>query len=99
VDGEDVARRGRELHCQMGGGDDSAESVEREAAQEDIVGCGGIDDKKTDRNGFGLGSMTKHSVKVDVTAGGDLFARKAIDWFVIWNHGGVRELEFLIGGQ
>jgi len=32
VDGEDVARRGRELHGQMGGGDDSAESVERRTA-------------------------------------------------------------------
>ena len=29
---EDVAERGRELHGQMGGGDDNAESVERRTA-------------------------------------------------------------------
>ena len=45
-----------------------------------------------------MGSVTKHGVKVDVAAGGYLFARKAIDWFVIRDHGSVRELEFLIGG-
>jgi len=27
-----------------------------------------------------------------------LFARKAIDWFVIRDHSGVRKLEFLVGG-
>jgi len=48
-------------------------------------------------DGFGLCSITKHSVKVDVAAGGNLFAREAIDWFVIWDHGRIRELEFLIG--
>jgi len=37
-------------------------------------------------------------VKVDVAADVNLFAGKAIDWFVIWDHGIVRELEFLIGG-
>jgi len=58
-----------------------------------------IDDKEVDGNGFGLGSVTKHGVKVNVAAGGHLFARKAIDWFVIWDHGGVWELKFLIGGQ
>ena len=30
--------------------------------------------------------------------GGYLFARKAIYWLVIWDHGGVRKLEFLVGG-
>jgi len=89
---------GRELHGQMGGGDDSVESVERRTTQEDIVGCGRVDDKEADGNGFGLGSVTKHGVKVDVAAGGYLFTRKAIDWFVIWDHGNVRKLEFLIGG-
>ena len=49
-------------------------------------------------DGFGLCSITKHSVKVDVAAGGNLFARKAIDWFVIRDHSSVRELEFLVGG-
>ena len=82
----------------MGGGDDIAESVERRTAQEDIVRCWRVDDKEADGNGFGLGSITKHGVKVDVAVGGNLFAREAIDWFVIWDHGSVRELEFLIGG-
>ena len=45
-----------------------------------------------------MGSITKHGVKVDVAADVNLFAGKAIDWFVIWDHGIVRELEFLIGG-
>jgi len=40
----------------------------------------------------------KHGVKVDVAASGYLFARKAIDWFVIRDHSSVRELEFLVGG-
>jgi len=40
----------------------------------------------------------KHGVKVDVAAGGYLFARKAIDWFVIRDHSSVRELEILVGG-
>ena len=82
----------------MGGGDDSAEGIERRAAQEDIIGCRCVDDKEADGDGFGLGSITKHDVKVNVAAGGNLFAREAIDWFVIWNHGCIRELEFLIGG-
>jgi len=98
VDSEDVTRRGWEFHGQMGGGNDNAEGVERRTTQEDIVGCGCIDNKEADGNGFGLGSITKHGVKVDVAAGGNLFAREAIDWFVIWDHGRVRELEFLIGG-
>jgi len=37
-------------------------------------------------------------VKVDVAAGENLFAREAINWFFIWDHGRVWELEFLIGG-
>jgi len=37
-------------------------------------------------------------VKVDVAAGRNLFAREAIDWFVVWDHGRIRELELLIGG-
>jgi len=49
-----------------------------------------------DGNGFGLGSIAKHGVKVDVAAGGNLFAREAIYWFVIWDHGYIWELEFLI---
>jgi len=98
MDGADVTRRGKELQGQMRSGNDSAEGVERRAAKEDIVGCGRVDDKEADGNGFGLDSIAKHGVKVNVAAGGNLFAREAIDWLVIWNHGSIRELEFLIGG-
>ena len=98
MDGEDVTKRGWEFHGQMGGGDDSTEDVERRTAQEDIVGCGCIDDEEADGNGFGLGSITKHGVKVNVAASGNLFASEAIDWFVIWDHGLIWELEFLISG-
>jgi len=89
IDGEDVTGRGRELHGQMRGEDDSTEGVERRTAKEDIVGCGCVNDKEVDGNGFSLGSIAKHGVKVNVAAGGNLFAREAIDWFVIWNHGSV----------
>ena len=79
MDGEDVARRGRELHGQMRGVDDSAEGVERRTTKEDIVGCGCINDKEADGSGFSLGSIAKHGVKVNVATGGNLFAREAID--------------------
>jgi len=98
VDGEDVTRRGWEFHGQVGDGDNSAQGVEGRTTQKDIIGCWCVDDKKADWDGFGLGSLTKHGVKVDVAVGGYLFARKAIDWFVIWDHSSVQELEFLVGG-
>jgi len=98
VDGEDVTGRRRKLHGQVGGGDDSAKGVEGRTAEEEIVGCWRVDDKEADWNGFGLGSLTKDGVEVDVAAGGYLFARKAIDWFVIRDHSGVRKLKFLVGG-
>jgi len=79
MNGEDVTRRGREFHGQVRGGDDGAEGVERGAAKEDIVGCGHVNDKEADGNGFILGSITKHSVKVNVAGSGNLFAREAID--------------------
>jgi len=98
VDGEDVTRRRRELHGQVGGGDDNAKGVKGRTAQESIVGCWRVDDKEVDWNGFGLGFLTKDDVEVDVAVGGYLFARKAIDWFVIRDHSGVRKLKFLVGG-
>jgi len=98
VDSEDVTGRRRELHGQVRSGDNSAKGVEGRTTQEDIVGCWGVDDKESDWNGFGLGSFAKHGVEVDVAAGGYLFARKAIDWFVIRDHNSVWELEFLVGG-
>jgi len=37
-------------------------------------------------------------VEVYIAPGGYRFAGKAIYWLVIWDHGGVRKLEFLISG-
>jgi len=82
----------------VAGGDNSGKGVEGRTTQEDIVGCWRVNDKEVDWNGFGLASLTKHGVEVDVAASGYLFARKAIDWFVIWGHSSVWELEFLVGG-
>ena len=98
VDSEDVTVRRRVLHGQVGGGDNSAKGVEGRTTHEDIVGCWRVNDKEADWDGFDFGSLTKHDVEVEVTAGGYLFARKAIDWFVIRDHSSVRELEFLVGG-
>jgi len=89
MDGKDVARRGREFHGQVKGGDDSADGVERGTAKEDIVGCGHVNNKEAEGNGFSLGSIAKHGVKVNVAASGNLFAKEAIDWFVIRDHGSV----------
>jgi len=89
MDDENVARRGREFHDQVRGGDDDAEGVERGTAKEDIIGCGCINDEEADGNAFSLGSVTKYGVKVNVTAGGNLFSKKAIDGFIIQDHGNV----------
>jgi len=78
VDGKDVAGRGRELHGQVMGGDDGAKGIEGRTAQEDVVGCWRVDDKEAYWDGFGLGSLPKDGVEVNVTPGGYLFARKAI---------------------
>jgi len=37
-------------------------------------------------------------MKVDVAAGGNLFTREVIYWFIIRDYSGVRKLEFLVGG-
>ena len=37
-------------------------------------------------------------MEVNVAPGGYLFTRKAIYWLVIWDHGGVRRLKFLVDG-
>ena len=71
----------------MRGGDDDAEGVERGTAKEDIIGCGCVNNEKTNGNGFGLGSVMEDSVKVNVAASGNLFSRKAINWFIIRDHG------------
>ena len=52
-------------------------------------------------NGLGLfclGSFPKDGVEVYVAPGRDLFAREAVYGFVIWDHSGVKELQFLISG-
>jgi len=96
MDGEDVARRGGEFHGQVRGGDDGAEVVERGTAKEDIIRCGCVNDVEADGNSFGLGSITEDGVKVNVAASENLFSRKAIDRFIIRDHGNIWELEFLI---
>jgi len=98
VYGQDVAGWGREFHGQGRGGDDCAKGIEGRTAHEDVVGCWPVDDKEADCNGFGLGSIPKDDVEVNVAPGGYLFAGKAIYWLVIWDHGGVRKLEFLVSG-
>ena len=82
MDGEDVTKRGGEFHGQVKGGDDGAEGVERGTAKEDIIRCGCVNDEEADGNGFGLGSVTEDDVKVNVATGGNLFSRKAINWFI-----------------
>ena len=89
MDGEDVTEWRRELHGQVGGGDDSAKGVEGRTTQEDIVGCWRVDDKEADWDGFSLSSLTKDGVEVDVATSGYLFAREAIDRLVIRDHDGV----------
>ena len=37
-------------------------------------------------------------MEVNVVAGGNFFPRKSIYRFVVWDHGGVGELEFLVRG-
>ena len=37
-------------------------------------------------------------MEVNVAPGGYLFTGKPIYWLVIWDHGGVRKLKFVVGG-
>ena len=60
----------------------------------DVVGY--VKDKEADWDGFSLGPLPKDGVEVNVAPGGYLFTRKAIYWLVVWNHGGVRKLKFLV---
>ena len=96
MDGENFARRGREFHGQVRGRDDGTEGVERGTAKEDSIGCECVNDEKANGNGFSLGSVMKYGVKVNVVAGGNLFSKKAIEGFIIRDHGSVWKLEFLI---
>jgi len=96
MDGEDVARRRGKLHGQMRGGDDGAMGVERGAANEDIIGCKRINDEEADRDSLGLGAVAEDGMEVNIAASGNFFPKKAINWFIVWDHGGVWELKFLI---
>jgi len=80
------------------GGDDGAKGIEGRMAQEDVIGCWRIDDEEADWDGFSLGTLPKDGVEVNVASGGYLFTGKAIYWLVIWDHGDVRKLKFLVGG-
>jgi len=68
---DDVAFRGWKLHCKVRGGYDGTQCVDGWAAKKDVVGRVGVDDKVTNGNGFGLSSLSKRRVKVDVPFGGD----------------------------
>ena len=96
MDGNEVAIWGGKLHGQMRGGDDDAKGVERAAAKEDVIRCGCVNDEEADKNGLGLGSITEDGVEVNVAASGNLFSRKAINWFIIWDHGCVWKLKLLV---
>jgi len=72
--------------------DDCTKGIEGGTAQEYIVGCGRIDYKEADWDGFGLGSFSKDDMEVYVAPGGYLFARKTVYGLIIWYHGGVRKL-------
>ena len=89
MDGEDDTKRGREFNGQVRGGDDGAEGVERGTTKEDIIRRGCVNDEEANGNGLSLGSITEDGVKVNVAAGGKLFSRKAINWFIIRDHGSV----------
>ena len=84
-----MSPEGGKFHSQVWGGDDGAKGVERGVAKEDIVRCGCVNDEEANRNGLGLGSITEDGVKVNVAAGGNLFSKKAINWFIVWDHGGI----------
>jgi len=62
-----------EIHGQMRCGYDYAKSVEGWSAQEDIIGCGRVNDKESDRDCLGLSAITENGVEVDVATGGDIF--------------------------
>ena len=83
VYGQDVTGWGSELHGQVRGGNDIAKGIEGRTAQKDVVGCWRVDDKEADWDGFGLGSIPKDGVEVNVASGGYMFAGKAIYWLVI----------------
>ena len=43
-----------------------------------------------------MDTIAKNGMEVNIAAGGNFFPRKSIYRFIVWNHGGVGELEFLV---
>ena len=43
-----------------------------------------------------MDAVAEDGIDVNVAAGGKVFPRKAINWFIVWDHGGVWELKFLV---
>jgi len=68
---DDVTLRGWKLHYKVRGGYYGTQRVDGLAAKEDVVGRVGVDDQVANGNGFGLSSLSKRCVKVDVPFGGD----------------------------
>jgi len=62
----------------------------------DIIRCGRVDDKESYRNCLGLSAITKNGMEVNVAASGNLFPGESIYWLIVWDHGGVGDLEFLV---
>ena len=77
-------------------GYDYAKSVEGWSAEEDIIGRGRFNDEETNRDCLGLSTIAENGMEIDVATGGDLFPCETICGFIVWNHGGGGELEFLI---
>jgi len=63
-----------------------------------VIRCRCVDDKEADRNCLCLGAITEDAMEVNVVAGGNFLPGKARNRFVVWDHGGVCELKFLVRG-
>ena len=49
-----------------------------------------------DRNYLGLSAIAKNGVEVNVAASGNLFPEESIYRLIVWDHGDVGELKFLV---
>jgi len=65
-------------------------------AEEDIIRCRCVDDEEADRNCLCLVAIAEDGMEVNVAVGENFFPREAINRFIIWDHGGVWELKFLV---
>jgi len=66
VDGKDISRWGWKFHGQMRCGYDCTKSVEGWSVEEDIIGCGRVNDEETERNCLGLSVIAENAMEIDV---------------------------------